>query len=190
MLGTQHGCMSIYHITKTNGIKGSEIKPLKIHKHTYQCSPTFINYCFNLIKGYSVGIRLIWRATLSRHVHPRTRIQLRLLTVKAIHWAYLSGKTIRSASHTGNLCLFVLLSPILTVLHTHTEVSVGACEIRRAYHPKIKQEHKRIWRSHLQELAHCSIDASERGCCHGRISARNHTRRVSNVTGSHCVVSV
>lgn len=36
--------------------------------------------------------------------------ELKLLTVKAVHQAYLSGNTIRSASDTGNLCLCAAVS--------------------------------------------------------------------------------
>lgn len=60
----------------------------------------------------------------------------------------LQGETIRSASRGGNLCLSV---PPPSILHctTHSGArSEGECwsrqEIRRAYHPEIKQEHKKV----------------------------------------------
>lgn len=130
-----------------------------IHKPHYHRSPsTFINYCFHLIRGYSDGIRLIWRVTASRHVRGRTRVHpfasdssLRKPFSGLIFLERLSDLHLAAG-------IFVSLCSRLRYLlyYTHGargEVSVGACEIRRAYHPKIKHEHKRIWRSRLLELA-------------------------------------
>lgn len=60
----------------------------------------------------------------------------------------LQGATIRSASRGGNLCLFAPPSPILHCTTHGGARSEGECrsgrEIRRAYHPEIKQEHKKV----------------------------------------------
>lgn len=54
----------------------------------------------------------------------------------------------RSASRGGNLCLFAPPSPILHCTTHGGARSEGECrsgrEIRRAYHPEIKQEHKKV----------------------------------------------
>lgn len=71
--------------------------------------------------------------------------------------------------------IFVFLSFCLlyfTHFATKTEVSLGAWEIRCAYHPKITGVHKRIRRSRLRELTHCYADVSERSSRYRRINVK------------------
>lgn len=145
-----------------------------IHKPHYHRSPsTFINCCFHLIRGYSDGIRLIWRVTARRHGCARARapVRLRLLAAKAIQRAYLSGKTIGSASRGGNLCLFVLPSAILTVLHTR-RTRRGECRSMRDK-TCLSSENQTRAQTYLEKPSpgvgtpH-STDVSESGCCRGR----------------------
>lgn len=161
-----HGC------TQYQENKWNRVSEINLSHDIGALLPTFINYCFHLIRGYSDGIRLIWRVTASSHVctrvHPfASDSSLR----KAIQRAYLSGKTIGSASRGGNLCLFVLPSAILTVLHTRRTWR-GECRSMRDK-TCLSSENQTRAQTYLEKPSpgvgtpH-STDVSGSGCCRGR----------------------
>lgn len=70
----------------------------------------------------------------------------------------------------------------------HTGVSVGACQIRCAYHPNITKVHWLICRGHLQQLTHCSTDVRVAAATRGLVNTQHHMFQIWQ--GVTCVVFV